>query len=247
VSAKSGVITAIYQLVRMIHYSALTCLTGSRLLRILRAIQMGTSDPGRQFIMIPFRELDSPAFMRLARSPEFSTYLTLRRYIWRSSEPHSRNLQQWYAQGYLCCGLTRARIAQCLGGEISIRSVGSDIARLLQHGVIEVAGAGRQQVFILGRWRKNGEVYVEHRLGTIIRRELAAGEGWGRWCFGRGNKTVGVADQAPKASSVRQSVRSASRRYLRSFLACATISVKAHRTTIRQRHLHAHGRANEGA
>jgi hypothetical protein len=131
---------------------------------------MASAEPGQQFMMISFGELDSPAFMRLARSPEFSTYLTLRRYIWRSHEPHSRKLQQWYADGYLCCGLSRARIAQCLGGEISIRAVCRDLARLVAQGVIEVAGSGRGQVFILGRWEGDGDQYREyyylHRLAT---------------------------------------------------------------------------------
>jgi hypothetical protein len=123
---------------------------------------MGTTEPARQFIMLPFRELDSPAFMRLARSPEFSTYLTLRRYIWRSHESHNCGIEQWYARGYLCCALSRARIAQCLGGQISIRSVCSDIARLIRQGAIRVAGSGRGQVFLLGRWEGDGEEYQEH-------------------------------------------------------------------------------------
>jgi hypothetical protein len=128
---------------------------------ILSVLQMASAEPGQQFMRISFGELDSPAFMRLARSPEFSTYLTLRRYIWRSHAPYSRRLQQWYADGYLCCGLSRARIARCLGGEISIRAVCRDLARLLAQGVIEVAGSGRGQVFILGRWEGHGGQYRE--------------------------------------------------------------------------------------
>ena len=112
--------------------------------------------------MIPFRELDSPAFMRLARSPEFSTYLTLRRYIWRSNQPHSRNLQQWYARGYLCCGLSRANIAQRIGGGIDGRTVSRDIARLVQCEVVDVSGMRGQRVLVLGRWDVQGGVTIEH-------------------------------------------------------------------------------------
>jgi hypothetical protein len=123
---------------------------------------MGTSDPGRQFLMIPFRDLDSPAFMRLARSPAFSTYLTLRRYIWRSSEPHSRNLHEWYAQGYLCCGLSRIKIAQRVGNGMTVRSVSRDIARLVDCGIVQLAGSRDQRVLVLGRWEMHDGLPVEH-------------------------------------------------------------------------------------
>jgi hypothetical protein len=130
--------------------------------RIICVAEMGTSDPGRQFIMIPFRDLDSPAFMRLARSPEFSTYLTLRRYIWRSAKPHSRNLQQWYAEGYLCCGVSRRKIAQRAGSGVNVRTVSRDIARLVQRGVVEVAGSRDCRVLVLGRWEEQDGASVEH-------------------------------------------------------------------------------------
>ena len=102
---------------------------------------MASTDAVQQFIRIPFGELDSPEFMQLVRSPEYSTYLTLRRHIWRSHESHNCGIEQWYARGYLCCALSRARIAACLGGQISIRSVCSDIARLIRRGCAVSGGA----------------------------------------------------------------------------------------------------------
>lgn len=79
----------------------------------------------------------------------------MRRHIWRSRERHSRHLEDWYAKGYLCCGLSREKIAQCIGGEINTRTVSKDIARLLRQRMIEVAGSGSDQVFVLGRCSRN--------------------------------------------------------------------------------------------
>jgi len=123
---------------------------------------MGTSDPARQFIMIPFLELDSPRFMLLARSPEFSTYLTLRRHIWRSREPHSRHLQRWYAAGYLCCGLSVKAIARRTRSNMDERTVRRDIRRLLRRKVIEAAGVRENRVLVLGRWEERDGTVVEH-------------------------------------------------------------------------------------
>jgi len=115
----------------------------------------------QQFIMIDFGDLDNPRFMEFTRSPEFSTYLTMRRHIWRSLTHHSRGLGQLYAKGYLCCGLWRVEIAGCIGGEISKRTVTNDIARLVELGVIEVLRTGHEQVFVLGGWEHWEGVHVE--------------------------------------------------------------------------------------
>lgn len=97
---------------------------------------MDTTGPEQQFIRLPFGEPDSLEFMRLVRSPESSTYLTLRRYIGRSSRPHNCALEPWFARGYLCCELSRARIARYLG-EPGIRGRG---ARLTVAKVEHVEG-----------------------------------------------------------------------------------------------------------
>jgi len=112
--------------------------------------------------MIDFRDLDNPRFMAFTRSPEFSTYLTMRRHIWRSLTQHSRGIEQLYAQGYLCCGLSREKIAKSIGGEISKRTVTNDIARLVELRVIAILGTGYDQVFVLGRWEKKEGVHVEY-------------------------------------------------------------------------------------
>ena len=123
---------------------------------------MSQSNFNRQFIMIDFRDLDNPRFMEFTRSPEFSTYLTMRRHIWRSLTQHSRGIEQLYAQGYLCCGLSREKIAGCIGKDISKRTVTRDIARLVELEVIQVLGTGYDQVFVLGRWEKKEGVHVEY-------------------------------------------------------------------------------------
>ena len=35
----------------------------------------------RQFVLLDFKDLDNPDFLAFVRSPEFSTYLLMRRYI----------------------------------------------------------------------------------------------------------------------------------------------------------------------
>ena len=115
--------------------------------------------------------------MLFARSPEFSTYLTLRRHIWRSQEPHSRkrgcptrggsnssdrHLQRWYAAGYLCCGLSVKAIARRTGPGLDERTARRDIARLVRRKVVEVAGVREYRVLVLGRWEEHDGAVVEH-------------------------------------------------------------------------------------
>jgi len=57
-------------------------------------IIMGTEHFNRQFILLDFEDLDNQEFMEFVRSPEFSTYLIMRRYIWRSEKPHSLGLHE---------------------------------------------------------------------------------------------------------------------------------------------------------
>jgi hypothetical protein len=114
----------------------------------------------RQFILLDFTDLDSPGFGEFMRSGEFATYLYMRRHIWRSSEHHSRKLERWYADGYLACGLSRQRLAQCSG--VRLRQITADIAKLIARKVVEVRGATSEQVFVLGRWKIEEGVHVEY-------------------------------------------------------------------------------------
>ena len=68
---------------------------------------MATERFNRQFILLDFQDLENPEFMAFVRSPEFSTYLIMRRYIWRSDKPHSMGLHEHYANGLLVCALSR--------------------------------------------------------------------------------------------------------------------------------------------
>lgn len=81
-----------------------------------------------------------------------------------------------FARGYLCCGISRQKIARCLGEGIKLRSVTSDLQRLQKLGVIEVHHSGNRQFFVLGHWERNDGRYVEHyyleKLGGVqIRNE----------------------------------------------------------------------------
>ena len=105
----------------------------------------------RQFILIDFQDLENPEYLSFVRSPEFSTYLLMRRHIWRSRQPHFMGLEELYDQGYLACSLDRERIGEQLGG-VSIRTVSNDLAQLEKRGVIAVQHTGRQNIYLLGRW-----------------------------------------------------------------------------------------------
>ena len=121
----------------------------------------------RQFVLIDFEDLDNPEFMAFVRSPEFSTYLILRRHVWRSAEtPHSAGLHEYYAQGWLATSLSRRYIAEALGG-VSLRTVTADITNLLKRRVIRrVVLEDNTAIYLLGRWRiikeEEGEIYVEY-------------------------------------------------------------------------------------
>jgi hypothetical protein len=75
---------------------------------------MGSENFNRQFILLDFADLDNPDFLSFTRSPEFSTYLVMRRHVWRSSDPHYMGLHTLYATGFLACSLERDQIAELL-------------------------------------------------------------------------------------------------------------------------------------
>ncbi len=125
---------------------------------------MGSERFNRQFIIVDFEDLDNPEFMEFVRSPEFSTYLLLRRYIWRSIErEHSLGLHQYYSQGLLASALSREKIADALGG-ISLRQVSRDIKSLIERSLMKPVRTGRGNIFILGRWARDedDDVYYEY-------------------------------------------------------------------------------------
>lgn len=114
----------------------------------------------RQFILIDFRDLDNPEYLAFVRSPEFSTYLLMRRYIWRSRQPHPMGLEALYAQGLLACSIDRERMAEQLGG-VSTRTISTDLAQLERRGIIVVQHTGRQNIYVLGRWGEDEGAYYE--------------------------------------------------------------------------------------
>lgn len=124
---------------------------------------MATERFNRQFILVDFEDLDNPEFMGFVRSPEFSTYLLLRRHVWRSDKPHGMGLHEYYAQGFLASSLSREKIAESLGG-VTPRTVTKDINALIQRGVIKSITTGRGNIFILGKWAIDEEegIYYEY-------------------------------------------------------------------------------------
>ena len=121
---------------------------------------MGAENFNRQFILLDFADLDNPDFLAFTRSPEFSTYLVMRRHVWRSREPHYMGLHALYADGALACSLEREQIAELLG--LSLVSISSDIQALARRAVIESRRTGRQNIFVLGRWVEDQGSYHEH-------------------------------------------------------------------------------------
>ncbi|MHB8645643.1 MAG: hypothetical protein ACYDAR_07630 [Thermomicrobiales bacterium] len=121
---------------------------------------MGSENFNRQFILLDFTDLDNPDFLSFTRSPEFSTYLIMRRHIWRSRDPHYMGLHEYFAKGYLACSLDREKIAEWLS--LSLVSVSNDITALTRRTVIESLRTGRQNIFVLGRWIEDEGAYFEH-------------------------------------------------------------------------------------
>ncbi|MHB1356196.1 MAG: hypothetical protein ACYCZF_09505 [Anaerolineae bacterium] len=116
-----------------------------------------------QFIMLDFEDLDNPEFMAFVRSSEFSTYLIMRRYIWRSDKPHRLGLHEYYAQGLLASAISREKISEALG-VVSPRQITRDINSLIERGIVKSVNTGRCNVFILGKWGRDPDenVYYEY-------------------------------------------------------------------------------------
>src|SRR4051812_19595884 len=165
---------------------------------------MGSENFNRQFILLDFTDLDNPDFLSFTRSPEFSTYLIMRRHIWRSREPHYMGLHEYFTQGYLACSLDREKIAEWL--RLSLVSVSNDITALARRKVIESLRTGRQNIFVLGRWVEDQGAYFEHfyldRLYVRSKENLISG------LLDDRNKENFTSDDNPSRSSdVKESLR----------------------------------------
>jgi hypothetical protein len=166
---------------------------------------MGSENFNRQFILLDFTDLDNPDFLSFTRSPEFSTYLIMRRHIWRSRDPHYMGLHEYFAKGYLACSLDREKIAEWLN--LSLVSVSNDITALTRRTVIESLRTGRQNIFVLGKWVEDEGAYFEHfhldRLYVRSKENLISGLLDGR------NKESFTSDENPSRSAdVKKALRS---------------------------------------
>jgi hypothetical protein len=114
----------------------------------------------RQFILLDFADLDNPEYLAFVRAPEFSTYLLMRRHIWRSVVPHLMGLDRLYRDGLLACSLDREKMAEQLGG-VTTRTVSNDLIALERRAVITVTRTGRQNIYVLGKWGEEDGVRYE--------------------------------------------------------------------------------------
>ncbi|MDQ6733311.1 MAG: hypothetical protein M3Z35_04215 [Nitrospirota bacterium] len=165
---------------------------------------MGSENFNRQFILLDFTDLDNPDFLSFTRSPEFSTYLIMRRHIWRSRDPHYMGLHEYFAKGYLACSLDREKIAEWLS--LSLVSVSNDITALTRRTVIESLRTGRQNIFVLGRWVEDEGAYFEHfhldRLYIRSKENLISG-----LLDGRNKENFTSDDNLSRSSDVKKVLR----------------------------------------
>jgi DNA-binding transcriptional ArsR family regulator len=137
---------------------------------------MDTPSPSRQFIPIAFSDLDDPAWVGLLRSTATTTYLVLRRHVWRSPQEHPYGLHHYYARGDLACCLSRERLARAVGG-VSTRQISRDIRLLLDRGLVRSVCTGRGNIYLLGHWHADPatgayrERYYLDALGEAARPE----------------------------------------------------------------------------
>ncbi len=166
---------------------------------------MGSENFNRQFILLDFADLDNPDFLSFTRAPEFSTYLLMRRHIWRSQQPHYMGLHEYFLKGHLACSLDREKIAEWL--RLSLVSVSNDITALSRRKVIESLRTGRQNIFVLGRWVEDDGAYFEHffldRLYVRSKESLISG-----LLESRSKETFTSADNPTHTADVKVSLHS---------------------------------------
>ncbi len=166
---------------------------------------MGSENFNRQFILLDFADLDNPDFLSFTRAPEFSTYLLMRRHVWRSRQPHYMGLHEYFLKGHLACSLDREKIAEWL--RLSLVSVSNDITALSRRQVIESLRTGRQNIFVLGRWVEDEGAYFEHffldRLYVRSKENLISG-----LLDGRNKENFTSADNPSDTADVKKSLHS---------------------------------------
>jgi hypothetical protein len=171
----------------------------------VEGVIVGAENFNRQFILLDFTDLDNPDFLAFTRAPEFSTYLVMRRHIWRSAEPHYMGLHDYYAKGYLACSLEREKIATLLG--LSLVTISNDIQALQRRTVIESLRTGRQNIFVLGRWVRDDGANYEHfyldRLYVRDKENLIS-----ELLAGRDKETLISDDNPTRPSAVKEPLRS---------------------------------------
>ena len=105
----------------------------------------------RQFVLIDFKLLDDARFLQFCGSSEFSTYLVLKRHIWRGSEPHFMGLHKYYLQDKkLVCSIDQTKISNLTG--IVRQNTSTILTSLEEKGIIKRIRTGRQSIYVLGEW-----------------------------------------------------------------------------------------------
>jgi hypothetical protein len=112
------------------------------------------SNFNRQFLMLDFELLTDPAFIEFVKSPEYATYLLLRRYVWRGGARQigPYNLRQLYDEAkQLVSFVSHQKLANHLHLK-DVTRVSKHLTKLAQRGLIKRLRTGRQNVYMLGEW-----------------------------------------------------------------------------------------------
>lgn len=109
------------------------------------------SNFNRQFIMTDFRLLENRDFLKFLQASEYATYLVLRKYVWRGTDPHYMGLNDLYTRDrLLACSIERDKISEVTG--VHLDNISRHLKSLETKGIIKVKRTGRQNIYILGEW-----------------------------------------------------------------------------------------------
>src|SRR5258708_3990103 len=109
------------------------------------------SNFNRQFIMTGFRLLENREFLKFIGSSEYATYLVLRKFVWRGTEPHFMGLNELYLNDkLLVSSIERDKIEEITG--VSTKNISRHLTSLESKGIIQVKRTGRQNIYTLGEW-----------------------------------------------------------------------------------------------